>query len=68
VTENVRLSAVLSGKRVIGVVYVGVVALAGLAFGPGAELRSARPDAALDTAFGADAPMKRTSTSSTRAV
>lgn len=29
-TENVRLSAVLSGKRVVAVVYVGVVALAGV--------------------------------------
>ncbi|MFC6955116.1 DUF7520 family protein [Halorubellus litoreus] len=29
-TENVRLSAVLSGKRVVATVYVGVVALAGV--------------------------------------
>lgn len=29
-TENARLSAALSGKRVVGVVYVGVVALAGV--------------------------------------
>jgi hypothetical protein len=30
VTENARLSAVLSGKRVVATVYVGVVALAGV--------------------------------------
>ncbi|NHN40147.1 cox cluster protein [Halorubellus sp. JP-L1] len=29
-TENARLSTVLSGKRVVVVVYVGVVALAGV--------------------------------------